>query len=102
MSGRELAFRAIIKGHMAYMGCILFGLVFLLLSPKVRDGITSRMGMSTEWIQAWAPISYVIIGIILLAPLVGVIVLKTAPKIEEPENPLAKYKREAELLDNSL
>ena len=87
---------------MAYLGCILFGLVFLFLSPKVRDMMTARLGLSTEWITGWAPFSYIVIAILLMAPLVGIIVLKTAPKIEEPENPLAKYKREAELLDNSL
>ena len=85
---------------MGYLGCILFGLVFLFLSPKVRDTLTSRFGMSTEWISGWAPFSYIVIALLLVAPLAGIIVLKTAPKIEEPENPLAKYKREAALLED--
>jgi hypothetical protein len=87
---------------MGYLGCILFGMIFLFLNPKVREMITSRLGMSTEWISGCAPFSYIVIGLLFMAPLVGFIVLKTAPKIEEPENPLAKYKREAAMLDDTF
>jgi hypothetical protein len=84
---------------MAYLGCILFGMVFLFLSPKTRGMVTARFGVSTEWIQGSAPFSYIIIAILLLAPLAGVVVLKTAPKIVEPDNPLAKLKREEAIHD---
>jgi hypothetical protein len=84
---------------MGYLGCILFGLVFLFLSPKVRGAITGRLESSTDWIFQAAPFSYIGIGLLLLAPLVAIIVLKTSPKPEEPDNPLARLKREEALHD---
>jgi hypothetical protein len=79
---------------MGYLGCLLFGLFFLLIAPGSREALAAKVGVSTEWIHIWAPFSYVLIGLLLMGPFVGIAVLKCAPKIEEPENPLAKYKRE--------
>jgi hypothetical protein len=75
---------------MAYLGCILFGLVFMFLEPKTRAALTSGF---SNWGER-GPLSYVVLALMAVAPLIAYIVLKSAPKIEEPENPLAKYKNE--------
>ncbi len=79
---------------MGYLGCVLFAAAFLFIGPTSRAKITASLSSSGEWIQAWAPFSYIILAMLLFSPIIAVVVLKLSPKIEEPENPLAKYKNE--------
>jgi nucleoside recognition membrane protein YjiH len=80
---------------MAYIGCILFGLFFLLMTAQQDGSLTSRLDGTVKWIHGWAPFSYLIILIVLLSPVIMMKVMNSWPKREEPEDPMAKYRREA-------
>ncbi len=47
-----------------------------------------------NWTVAWAPLSYIIIAFLLMAPIASLLIMTRWPKPVEPENPLAKYKHE--------
>jgi NADH:ubiquinone oxidoreductase subunit 6 (subunit J) len=80
---------------MAYVGCILFALVFLVISTQQTGSLQERMGQTVHWIHSWAPFSYLIILIVLVAPVVMMKMMNSWPKREEPEDPMAKYRRQA-------
>lgn len=50
-------------------------------------------GWAATWFVAWAPYSFlIVIGIFLAAPVAPFIIMQLWPKVEEPENPMAKYR----------
>jgi hypothetical protein len=76
------------------IGSLLFVLTFVLIAPASRAFIvTSLTGVST-WMVSWAPFSFLLLMILLAAPIVAVYLIKTWPVHVEPENPMAKYRRE--------
>jgi hypothetical protein len=80
---------------MAYIGCVLFGLFFLVMSAQQNGSLQNRIEGTMHWLHAWAPFSYVIILIVLLSPVIMLKVMNSWPKREEPEDPMAKYRRQA-------
>ncbi len=66
--------------------------LFLMITPASRAFIFDHLAGAGEWVAAWAPLSYVILGAVLLAPLVCAYVIKSGPKLQAPEDPLARYK----------
>ena len=80
---------------MAYIGCILFGLFFLTMTAQQDGTLASRLEGTVKWLHAWAPFSYLIILIVILSPVIMMKVMNSRPKREEPEDPMAKYRREA-------
>ena len=80
---------------MAYVGCILFGLMFLVMTAQQNGTLASRLEGTLKWIHSWAPFSYLIILIVILSPVIMMKVMNSWPKREEPEDPMAKYRRQA-------
>jgi NADH:ubiquinone oxidoreductase subunit 6 (subunit J) len=80
---------------MAYIGCILFGLIFVVMTAQSTGSLQARMEQTFHWIHSWAPFSYLIILIIVVAPFVSVKIMNSWPKRVEPEDPMAKYRRQA-------
>lgn len=52
------------------------------------------MGQSGDWLTQYAPFSYVILTLIGVAGVLSLALMVRWPKTPEPENPLAKYKRD--------
>jgi hypothetical protein len=80
---------------MAYIGCILFGLIFVLMTAVSNGTLAARLEQTFAWIHGWAPFSYIIILLVIAAPFVSIKIMNSWPKREEPEDPMAKYRREA-------
>ena len=80
---------------MAYIGCILFALFFFFISTQQSGSLQARMDGTFRWIHSWAPFSYLIIVIVLIAPVVMMKVMHSWPERKEPDDPMAKYRREA-------
>lgn len=79
---------------MLYLGTILFVVVFILAAPTSRAYIIGLAGGAGAWVVAWAPFSYLLLLVLLAALGAAVHMVKTWPEREEPENPMAKYRRE--------
>ncbi len=75
-------------------GAILFLVFFLLIAPKTRGIIMGMMGQSGDWLTHYAPFSYLILTLIGVAGVLSLALMVRWPKTPEPENPLAKYKRD--------
>jgi hypothetical protein len=82
-----------------FLGACLFALVFVLIAPPSRAFLLASLTGASTWMLAWAPFSFILVAIGVAAPLVGLYVIKTWPVHVEPENPMAKYRRDP--LDDS-
>jgi hypothetical protein len=85
---------------MAYLGCILFALMFVVMQSQANGSLAARMSQTFAWLHDWAPFSYLIILIIVAAPAVAVKIINSWPKREEPENPMAKYKNATDVVED--
>jgi len=84
----------------AYLGPILFILMFALISGRTRTFLLGLATGASAFITSWAPYSYIFLLILLAAPCVGVYLVHTWPPRVDEENPMAKYRREAPLDDD--
>lgn len=84
---------------MTYLGCALFGLIFLLMMAHGNGSLAARVEHTFTWIHAWAPFSYVIILIVLISPAVSLKIIHSWPKHEEPVDPMAKYRHATDVVD---
>jgi len=75
-------------------GAVLFLVFFLLIAPKTRGIIMGMLGHSGDWLNQYAPFSYLVLAVIGAAGILALTLMVRWPKIPEPENPLAKYKRD--------
>jgi hypothetical protein len=67
-----------------------------VLMTAVSNGtLSARLEQTLGWIHGWAPFSYIIILIIIAAPFVSIKIMNSWPKRVEPEDPMAKYRKEA-------
>jgi len=80
-------------------GTIAFILFFLLIAPKSRALLAAWAGDAGKWVIAWAPFSFIIIAIVVAASIAAAVLMVKWPKIEEPENPLARYKGAEDVVD---
>ena len=80
---------------MAYVGCVIFGLFFLVMTAQQNGSLQARMEGTLHWLHAWAPFSYIIIAIVVLSPIAMMKVVNSWPERKEPEDPMAKYRRQA-------
>jgi hypothetical protein len=71
-----------------------FLVVFLLIAPKSRALLSGWMGDAGNWLTAWAPLSYILVALVIAAPIAALVLMVKWPKPVEPENPLARYKAE--------
>jgi hypothetical protein len=77
-----------------FLGTILFTIVVLLVTPQTRVFIMTRLESAGSFIDHWAPFSYILILLLVAASFAAMYVLKSWPKSESPESPMAKYRRE--------
>ena len=77
-----------------FPGTALFIVVIALIAPQSRALLGACLAGAMGFINAWAPYSYFLLLLLAVAMLGAVIVLKTWPKTPEPDNPMAKYKKE--------
>lgn len=75
---------------MMYLASMLFALVFVLIAPPCRRFLAEHI----DQINSWAPYSYILLLLVLIAPMAAMIMINRIPKIVEPEDPMAKYRRE--------
>jgi hypothetical protein len=76
------------------LGAVAFLLFFVLLAPTPRAFLGMVLYDAGTHIVAWAPFSYILIAILLVAPFVSVSIMRNWPAHVEPENPMAKYRKE--------
>jgi hypothetical protein len=84
----------------AYLGCILFALIFVLMSAKSNGALGARMDSTLTWMHNWAPFSYILLLLLLAAPLVSVKIMQSWPKRVEPEDPMAKYRHANDVVED--
>lgn len=85
---------------MAYLGTLVFALFFLMLSSKAREFLGGVFAGAGDWMDKWAPFSYIVLAIIVLVPSVAALVLIKWPQPPEPENPMARYKGAEDVLED--
>lgn len=69
-----------------------FAVFFILINPKAKALLGTWMGDAGNWIGAWAPFSYLVIALAIMAPVAAFLLMLKWPTVQEPENPLARYK----------
>jgi hypothetical protein len=84
---------------MTALGLLLFALVFILITPGPRAYLGNVSVAFGATMTAWAPFSYLLLMGLVAALFAGVWIIQTWPKHVEPENPMAKYRREEPLED---
>jgi len=85
---------------MAYLGCILFGLMFVVMMAHSNGSLEARVEHTLTWLHAWAPWSYLIILIVLAAPVASVKIMRSWPKPKEPEDPMKKYRHATDVVED--
>jgi hypothetical protein len=76
------------------IGLFLFILIFILMAPGSQAFLGASMTGASKWMVSWAPFSFLLLAILLVAPVAAIYLIKTWPVHVEPENPMAKYRRE--------
>ena len=84
---------------MMCLGVVMFVLVFVLIAPQSRAFLLALATGASAFLTAWAPFSYILLLILLVAPCVGMYIVHSWPQRVEEENPMAKYRREMPLDD---
>jgi hypothetical protein len=77
---------------MRILGTALLTLVFILLAPQSRAILTSAAVRSGDWIERWAPYSYLVLVAGFVVPLIAVLIVFKWPTARPIENPMARYK----------
>lgn len=80
-------------------GTIAFIVFFLLIAPKSRAMLAAWVEDAGKWVIVWAPLSFIVIAIVLAASIAAAVLMVKWPKVEEPENPLARYKAAEDVLE---
>ena len=81
------------------LGPIIFLVFFLLIAPKTRAMISGMLGNSGDWITHYAPFSYVVLALLVVAGFVSMNLMVKWPKTPEPDNPLARYKNGEDVIE---
>jgi hypothetical protein len=84
----------------AYLGCILFALIFVLMTAKSTGALGARVDATLFWLHAWAPFSYLLLLILLAAPVVSLKIMNSWPKHKEAEDPMARYRHGEDVIDD--
>jgi hypothetical protein len=79
---------------MMYLGLILFILMFVLMAPQTRAFLVVAAAGAGAWIAGWAPFSYILLMILVVAPFVAIHLVRSWPVRVDEENPMAKYRKE--------
>jgi hypothetical protein len=77
-----------------FWGALMFGLVFLFIAGPTRVFIVGLCSQAVESLDAWAPASYIVLGVLGAILIGSMLILKTWPQRENTGNPMSKYRRE--------
>jgi hypothetical protein len=77
-----------------FLGSALFALFFLMIAPTTRAFLLGSIAGTAAWFSSWAPLSYIMVAIVIAAPLVSIHVIRSWPVHVEPPNPMAKYRKD--------
>jgi len=77
---------------MNFIGCGLFALSFFVMVAQTKGGLHERLMQSLSWLHDWAPYSYLMLLIILVAGVVSIVTMFS--RGEEPEDPTAESRRQ--------
>jgi hypothetical protein len=77
-----------------FLGTALFVVVIVLVAPQSRLFLMTCLASAVGFIHDWAPFSYLLVMLLLASMFGAIYALKTWPQSQEPENPMAKYRRE--------
>ena len=80
------------------LGVIVTLVMFLLITSKTRGMILGGLFAFGEWVGAYAPFSYLVVLLILAAPVVSWHMVARGPKVQEPEDPMRKYRNADDVL----
>jgi hypothetical protein len=83
-----------------YLGCALFGLFFLVMTGKT-GGLHTRLTQTLSWFHDWAPFSYFVILIMLVAVGVSLKLMSARPEEKEPEDFIIEYRHEGSDTEDS-
>ena len=64
---------------MMFLGAFLFILFFVLIAPQSQHFLLSLATGASTWISDWAPISYILLVILLVAPVIGIHMIRSWP-----------------------
>ena len=84
----------------AILGTLAFALFFVLLAPATRNMLLGVMTGAGDWIDKWAPFSYILLAVVVIVPSILALALIKWPQPPEPENPLARYKAADDVLED--
>jgi hypothetical protein len=85
---------------MTLLGIGLFVLIFMMLTPASRAMLEHSITGTGEWLAKYAPFSYLVLAIVLIVPIVATVVVMSKPEPPEPEDPLARYKDGADVVED--
>ncbi|MEO8593950.1 MAG: hypothetical protein ABI759_11565 [Candidatus Solibacter sp.] len=79
---------------MAILGVALFVLMFALMIPQCQAFLFATADNALVFVRNWAPLSYIVIAVIVVGPIAAMYLVHTWPRRVEPESPMAKFRRE--------
>lgn len=85
---------------MAILGTVLFCLFFVLIAPTTRHMLVGVVTGAGDWIDKWAPYSYLVLALVVIVPAIAAMVIIKWPEPPEPEDPLARYKTAQDVLED--
>jgi hypothetical protein len=77
-----------------YLGPVIFLLFFAFMSATVREKTFFAIGTVMHWIAMNQPFSYLVVMVVLMAPILSYVLIVRWPRTPEADNPLARYRRE--------
>lgn len=81
------------------LGTGIFLLIFLLLAPQSRAILDSVANRAGDWMERWAPYSYLVVVASLLVPLIALLIMFQRPTAPKRQKPLASYRGDDVLED---
>ena len=79
---------------MMAIGAVLLLLIFALIAPQPREAALGLLAGAGDWFRRWAPFSYWIVAVLLVAAIASLVLVASWPRTQEPEDPMAKYKKD--------
>ena len=88
-----------LRKDMGILGSALFLLIFLMIMPGPRAMIGGAFSGASDWLDKWAPYSYIALAVLVIIPFVAIVMVLNQPAPPEPDNPLKRLKAE-DVLDD--
>ena len=70
------------------------------MTANSTGSLGERVEHTVAWVHAWAPLSYILLLILVAAPIASVKIVHSWPKHKEPEDPMVRYRRGDDVIDD--